>query len=373
MEKKKFNQPEFFPRGTIVRIEIFNKSFLFVVGSVYITSHDNFVLRGFQLDPTEDMIDSSFKTSGLGVFKNLASDTEFKYSFDPFNLDNEHHRHHASINEALFVKTMSELQKSISWTNAIDSGYSYSHVAEIVSRGKGRLFVDADGFGPSPIGCNLKTTTTEVFSTRVLAIKQFLNIYRANQYDSSKQSKAMNRCYRQNRNRLLDPRVNREKTHHYNDYSDSLYLYYDSDDRHMTQEKRGIFEKLTESFWERPLQPHGWVLVPDFKLPTYEKYSVKMTLIKLSYLYDSDMCRYFYTQEPEHVLSVLSEVANYLCFEVCYPVALEREQLLGNFECLLDFICYSNLNYGKLPNEEVGDSEEIEVDHDSHWYQPWLG
>ena len=343
MEKQKFNQPEFFPRGTIVRIEIFNKSFLFVVGSVYVTSHDNFVLRGFQLDPTEDMVTSSFKTSGLGVFKNLASGTEFKYSFDPFNLDNEHHRRRASIDEALFVKTMSELQKSVSWTNAIDDGYSYSHVAEIVSRGKGRLFVDSDGFGPLLIGCNLKTTSTEVFSTRVLAIKQFLNIYRANQYDSSKQSKAMNRCYRQNRNRLLVRRVIREKAHHYNEYSDSLCLYYDPVDRY-------IFEKLTSPIWKRPLQPHGWVLVPDFKLPTYLKYGVKMWLIKLSYLYDGDKCRYFYTQEPEHVLSVLSQVAEYLKVEVFDSLFTIGNNVIGGFEELLGFISYSNVNCGKSSN-----------------------
>ena len=384
MEKQKFNQPEFFPRGTVVRIQIFNTSFLFVVESVYVTSHDNFVLRGFQLDPTEDMIKSSLNTTGRGVFKNLTSGMEFKYSFDPFNLDNEHrrrrasildnehHRRRASITEALFVKTMSELQKSVSWTNAIDNGYSYSHVAEIISRGKGRLFVDADYFGPSLIGCNLKTTTTEVFLTRVLSVKQFLNIYRANQYDSSTQSKAMNRCYRQNRNRILDRRVNREKTRHYSDYSDSLDFYCYSDDSHLTQGKRGIFEKLTRPIWESPLQSHGWVLVPDFKLPTYEKYGVKMTLIKLSYLYDSDMYRYFYTQEPEHVLSVLSEVAHYLHFEVCYPVALDKEQLLGNFEQLLDFICYSNANRGVLPNEEVNDDGEFRFEDypDSHWSQP---
>ena len=378
MEKQKFNQPEFFPRGTVARIEIFNTSFLFVVESVFMSIHNNMILRGFQLDPSEDSIDRKFGTTGQGIFENLASDNKteawVKYSFKLFNPDSEKHQDHALVVETLFIKTMAGTPKPISWTTAIRNGYSYGHVVEIVARGKGRQITYSGHFKSEHIGCNLKTTTTEVFSTRVLAIKQFLNIYRAKQYDSCTQSKAMNRCYRQNRNRILDRRVNREKARHYSDYSDSLHLYYDSDDRYLSQEMRGIFEKLTSPIWERPLQPHGWVMVPDFKLPTYEKYGVKMTLIKLSYLHDSDMCRYFYTQEPEHVLSVLSEVTHYLRFEVCYPVALEKEQLLGNFEELLDFICYSNANRGVLPNEELNDDEKSEFEDDpvSHWSQPWL-
>lgn len=373
MEKQKFNQPEFFPRGTVVRIEIFNKSFLFVVESVYVTSHDNFVLRGFHLDPTEDMITSSFKTTGRGVFRNLTSDMEFKYSFEPFNLDNEHHRLRAEITETLFVKTMSELQKSVSWTNAVDKGYSYSHVAEIISRGKGGLFVDSNGFGPLLVGCNLKSTTTEVFSTRLLAIKQFLNMHRANQHDSSTQSKALNRCYRQNRNRILDRRANREKTHYYEDVSLISSMAYDREDRDRENFKCDLFDNLTAPFWNNPLKTHGWILVPDFKLPTYQKYGVKMSMIKLSYLHDDDMCRYFYTQEPDHVLSVVSKVASYLKVEVFDSLFTIGNNVIGGFDELLDFIYYSNVNYGKSLSDDVDDCYgefQFEDDYDSHWSQP---
>lgn len=208
IKQKEFNQPEFFPQGTLVEIVVSNglhtedaKPILFVVDKVNTTfDPSNIVLSGLVINPTERQIETGLACTGKlyrDVFYDYACRSSHGLSEDdvlteltPLSKMSKSMRR--KFNVALANQRGSH---EIDWLsippgkiikNVITDGYSSGWVTRIIARGTGEVI--KSGFntgdkGQSLFGCNFKKRRTSYndynglrsrFSIRCYIFNEFL-------------------------------------------------------------------------------------------------------------------------------------------------------------------------------------------------------
>lgn len=133
-------------------------------------------------------------------------------------------------------------------------------------------------------------------------------------------SKAMVRWERQNINRLLPRRFNKEKgTFYYEDHS-NLQMSFDVNVKELR-----ILDALLSKYNKDQYSRQGWVVLPEHKALAYDRHGVKYDIVKVSYKHSPESCRFFRTQEVEHLRDVFKDYEDCVNFEVIDPSQVNGE------------------------------------------------
>ena len=207
IKQKEFNQPEFFPQGTLVEIVVSNglhpddvKPILFVVDKVNATfSPSNIVLRGLVINPTERQIEAG-KTCVGELYRDVFYDGKCD-DVHGFNKDGwlrgltPLNKMSKSMRRKRIVSLANQRGgHEIDWLtipprttvkNVITGGYSSDWVTRIIARGTGKVikvgFI-TDDKSSFLFGCNFKKRRTAYNDYNGLTSRFSIRCYIFNEY-----------------------------------------------------------------------------------------------------------------------------------------------------------------------------------------------
>ena len=364
IKKRNLIHAEFFPRGTVVEIDCLNKTFNFVVNGVSEQTGNN-VLVGYVLDFSLDEISAR-------ADRMMSSDVVFEkddtgnFKFIPIG-DSETDKDSEAALKA--IKTFADLAVCIDWKTSFSGIYSSGHVTRIVSRGKGPMikygWLSLQAVQKQHVPCNLKK--------RSLIGNLMLSYTPSKQYRVTRmadrhtpwpiKSKAMVRWERQNISRMLPRRFNKEKdTFYYDDHS-NLQMSFDENVKELH-----ILDALLSKYNNDQYSRQGWIILPKYKAQIYDRHGVKYDVVKVSYKHSPESCRFFRTQDVEHLCDVFKDYEEYITFEVIDP-----SQVNGEFTSFLSeiatFIFSAEKHGGLLPAYE--DDPMFDLTESPHDYDLW--